>query len=379
MREITPADIEDLAVGAALLGTGGGGDPHVGKLMAQRALEANGPVELLDPTEVPADDLVVSTSMMGAPTVGYEKIMEGREAIRALQRAAEELDADVDATVPAECGGGNSTIPFVVAANEGIPVVDGDGMGRAFPELHQVTFNVYGVDATPSVLADEHGNRLVFETVDNASVEPFARAATIEMGGRAGLADYPMSGRQLRDVVIPGTISLGIDIGDAIRNPGEQDPIEGVKAVTGASNYGRAVELFAGKITDVERRTQEGFAVGTVSLDGLDGYDGQQAAIEFQNENLIVRRDGTVVATVPDLIVVLEEETGRPVTTERLRYGYRVTVLGIPAPEIMRTEAALEVWGPRYFEYDVEYVELERRFPEYYRDHGVPDGKEHLL
>ncbi|MFB6299292.1 MAG: DUF917 domain-containing protein [Halobacteriales archaeon] len=379
MREITPEDIEDLAVGAALLGTGGGGDPHVGKLMAQRALSTHGPVELADPSEVPEDALVVSTSMMGAPTVGYEKIMEGREAIRALDRAAEELDREVDATVPAECGGGNSTIPFVVAANEDIPVVDGDGMGRAFPELHQVTFNVYGVDATPSVLADEHGNRIVFDTIDNASVEPFARAATVEMGGRAGLADYPMSGAQLREVVIPGTISLAIDIGSAIRCPGDQDPIEEVKAVTGASSYGRAVELFAGKITDVERRTQGGFAVGTVTLEGLDDYDDERATIEFQNENLILRHNGAVVATVPDLIVVLEEETGRPVTTERLRYGYRVTVLGIPAPQIMRTDAALAVWGPRYFDYDVEYIELERRVPEYYREHGVPDEKGHLL
>ena len=47
--EITPAGLDDIALGAALLGTGGGGDPYIGMLMARQALERYGSVELLDP------------------------------------------------------------------------------------------------------------------------------------------------------------------------------------------------------------------------------------------------------------------------------------------------------------------------------------------
>ncbi|MGW4205217.1 S-methyl thiohydantoin desulfurase domain-containing protein [Streptomyces sp. NPDC004726] len=39
MRDLTVEDVEDLALGAVVLGTGGGGDPHIGKPMPPRALE----------------------------------------------------------------------------------------------------------------------------------------------------------------------------------------------------------------------------------------------------------------------------------------------------------------------------------------------------
>lgn len=380
MRLVDAADMEDLAVGAAVLGTGGGGDPHVGKLMAQQAIEEHGPVTMVDPEEIPEDALVIPTAMMGAPTVVLEKIPEGREAIRSLHRLAEEFEQEVYATMPIECGGMNSTIPFTVAAREDLPIVDADGMGRAFPELHHETFNIYGVSGTPAVISDEKGNTSLFETSDNQSLETFARAVTIEMGGDSFLCDYPMTGQQVQETAIPNTIDLGLRIGSAIRNPTSAfSPLAAVKNVTEKSIYGRAIELFSGKITDVERRTEGGFAVGQVTFDGINDYTGDELVVDFQNENLIARLNGEVIATVPDLITVLERETGQPVTTEGLRYGYRVTVIGIPTPEIMRSTAALEVWGPEYFGYDTEYIELERRYPEYYRTYSVHPEKEYLI
>jgi uncharacterized protein len=378
--QVTQDDVEDLALGAAILGTGGGGDPHVGKLMAQQAIDEHGPVEMVSPEDVPEDALVIPTAMMGAPTVVLEKIPAGTEIIQSLHRLAEEFDREPYATMPIECGGLNSTIPFIVAATEGLPLIDADGMGRAFPELHHETFNVYGVSGTPAVVSDEKGNVTLFETSDNRTLESFARAVTVEMGGSAFICDYPMTGLEVAETAIPNTISLGMQIGTAVRNPPEgRSPIQAVKRVTGESNYGRAVELFEGKITDVVRRTRGGFAVGEVRIDGIDAYDSEELVIEFQNENLVARRDGDVIATVPDLITVLERETGEPVTTEGLKYGYRVTVLGIPAPRIMRTEAALDVWGPREFGYELAFEPLEERNPGYYRKHGVPEGKRDVL
>lgn len=377
MAAIDAADMENLSTGAAVLGTGGGGDPHIGKLMAQQAIAEHGPVELLDPADLPDDARVIPSAMMGAPTVLYEKAPAGDESARAVERVARELGEEVYATMPMECGGVNSTIPVAVAATLGVPVVDADGMGRAFPELQHETFNVYGVSGTPAVVADEKGNNVLLETEDNHTLEDYARAVTIRMGGQAALSDYPMTGRQVKDTGIANTTTLAMEIGAAIREG--DDALEGIKSATADTSYGRAIELFRGKILDVERRTEGGFAVGRVEFDGIEEDDGHGLEIEFQNENLIARRDGEVVATVPDLITVLEIETGKPITTENLRYGYRVIVLGIPTPEIMRTDAALDVWGPPTFGYDVEYVELERRYPDYYAEHGVPEEKAHLL
>lgn len=94
MRTLTKKNVEDIATGAAVLGTGGGGDPHVGKLMAQQAIERNGPVELLDPHEVPEDALVVPAAIMGAPTAMLEKIPRGDETVEAFQALERYMEND---------------------------------------------------------------------------------------------------------------------------------------------------------------------------------------------------------------------------------------------------------------------------------------------
>ena len=148
-RELTREDLLDLARGAAFLGTGGGGDPYIGRLMVERAIAEGGRVVLVPLEEVPDDWFVIPTAMMGAPTVMIEKIPRGDEAVASLRALERHLGRRADATMPIECGGINSTMPLVVGARTGLPVIDADGMGRAFPELQMETFHVYGVPGTP--------------------------------------------------------------------------------------------------------------------------------------------------------------------------------------------------------------------------------------
>jgi DUF917 family protein len=86
-----------------------------------------------------------------------------------------------------------------------------------------------------------------------------------------------------------------------------------------------------------------------VQVAGLDRFAGDQAVVLIQNENLVFSRNDTVEVVVPDLIVVLDSDTGGAITTEMLRYGQRVTVLAIPCHPLLRTEAALAVVGPQAF------------------------------
>ena len=67
-------------------------------------------------------------------------------------------------------------------------------MGRAYPEIQMVTFTMHGIAATPMVLTDDKGNRVLLETIDNRWTERLARTATVDMGGSALVALYPMSG-----------------------------------------------------------------------------------------------------------------------------------------------------------------------------------------
>ena len=263
MRRLTISDLPDLARGAAFLGTGGGGNPYVGRLMVEAAMrDAGHDLELLDLTDLPDDALVIPTAMMGAPTCIVEKLPRGTEAAASLRALEQRLGKTAYATMPIEAGGVNSMIPLVVALRLGIPVVDADGMGRAFPELQHETFHVYGVSGTPMVITNDHHDQTVIETHDNRMMEWLARGVTIRMGGVAYIAEYPMDGATAKRVSIAGTIGVGLTIGRALREAREQhrDPFAHLLATLAGTDYSPARVIFSGKIVEVFRRTADGFA-----------------------------------------------------------------------------------------------------------------------
>lgn len=352
--------VEDIAIGAAFLGTGGGGDPYVGKLMALQAIEKYGPVPLLDVDEVPDDAPIVPTAMMGAPTVLVEKVPSGDEVFEAFKLLRGYLGQEIYATIPIEAGGVNSMIPIAVAAQQRLPLINADGMGRAFPELQMVTYHLYGISATPMAIADEKGNTMLLKTVDNFWTENLARNATVVMGGSVMIAIYPMTGKDIKRAGIRNIVTFSAEIGRAIRTArqNDQNPVAALTGVTGG------YPLFKGKVGDIMRRTTGGFVRGQAHLEGIDDYKGSKMELHFQNENLVAIRDDQIIATVPDLICSVDAETAIPITTEGLRYGQRVVVVGIPCDEKWRSAKGIETAGPRYFGYDVDYVPVEKLIKE---------------
>ena len=243
---------------------------------------------------------------------------------------------------------------MITALQCGIPVVDGDGMGRAFPELDMDTFMIYGAAPAPFALADSHGNVVIFKRIGSAKqAEEFARSLTIEMGGSAGLVMPVMSGAELKATIIRDTLSLAKRIGETVLDCRARS-IEPAETVAELCNGN---VLFSGKIIDVERRTVQGFARGKLLISAFENYH-SKLEIEFQNENLIARCNGEVRCTVPDLITLVTLEDGEAIGTESLRYGLRVAVLAMPAPKELKTPEALAVVGPRAFGYDVDYRPL---------------------
>ena len=357
---LTSDAIADLARGAAFLGTGGGGDPYVGRLMAEQAIDRVGGVELLPLAEVADDAFVIAAGNMGAPTVLVEKLLGGSESAEAVLRLEAHLGRKATAIIPFEAGGVNSTLPLLIGAVLGLPVIDGDGMGRAFPELQMETFGVYGVPASPMAIANEHGETVVVEAHTNHMVEWIARSVAVRMGGQCSIASYAMDGRTARRVSVPGTMSLCLRIGRTIREArkAHRDPFEALLALFPETHYRHARTIFRGKVADVDRRTERGFALAHIRIQGLDGWTGVME-LEVQNENLIARVAGQVRAIVPDLICVLDTESAEPITTERLRYGQRVTVMAVAVPEIMRTSEALATFGPAAFGLADPYQMLE--------------------
>ncbi len=343
-----------------MLGAGGGGDPYLGRNMVANALAARPGSTLLimDPDELTADSLVVPTAGMGAPTVLVEKIPSGAEAVSALRALERHLGRTADATMPIECGGFNSMVPLLVAAHSGLPVVDADGMGRAFPEVQMVTLGVYGVVGSPLAITDEHGATAVIDTgEDNLRLEWLARGLTVRMGGTAYVAEHAMSGAQVQRAAVHGTLSLALRIGRSIREAQHRDVFSSLTRTLHKTPYQHGRVIFSGKVTDVERHTAGGFVRGRARI--ADFADESGCEIVFQNEHLVARVDGQLKAIVPDLITILHADSAEPVTTEALRYGQRVRVFAISTPPIMRTPEALAIFGPRAFGLGDDFVPME--------------------
>ena len=353
MRTIGLADIDDLALGATLLGTGGGGDPYIAKLMVKQAIEEYGPIKVVSPQELPPDGLVLTTAVIGAPTVILEKIPSGEEFKKSVLAMAQYLGQDPVALMPIEVGGMNTLIPLATAAELGLPVIDADSMRRAFPQIEMTVFTLAGLKAAPMCVADEKGNVAIYEATHNALAEDLARAAVMRLGMANAISCYALTAGQIDAHGIHGSMSFCTDLGKhmAAVQAGRPDAMAAFLA------FADAKVVFTGKITDIERRTTEGFARGTVVLEHVS-EPGRIMRIEIQNENLVAFDGDECVVMVPDLISLIDHETAKPVLTEALAYGQRLDVIAMPCAPEWHQEGMLEIVGPRAFGYDLDYVPL---------------------
>ena len=358
---IIAEQLEDIARGAALLGTGGGGDPYIGRLLALSAINEFGPPMLINASELKDDATVLTIAMVGAPAVITEKGSSGFEIDLAIQKMEEKLGKKADAIIPIEIGGLNSMIPILAAARTKLPLVDADGMGRAFPEIQMVTFNIFGVPCTPAVITDEHLNVLTLETHNAKRAEDLVRVSSIEMGCSVIMSSYSMTGKQAKNFAVHGTMSMALEIGKAIRlGRINGDPFTSlIDYLSSNQYYNYCKVIFDGKVADIKRETKQGFNVGHCFLDALDGSQDRMEVL-FQNEHLVAKLNGHVKTIVPDLICIVDRESCEPITVEALKYGQRVKVIGMSAAPIMRTQAALDVFGPQAFSLDEPFTPIEK-------------------
>lgn len=352
--------LDDLSAGAAFLATGGGGDPYVSLLATRTVLERNGPVELISVDDLDDDAYVVTIGGVGAPSVSLELLPSVDDPVKTLLAFEAHVGRQVDAVVSFEIGGGNSLIPIMAASDRDIPVVNGDGMGRALPEAQMMTYPIAGVAPTPALAMDYMGNSATFDTDSTVNYERHVRAMAGAMGGMIITVEHPMSGRQLKGSIVADTVSFSIELGTVLREHrgNAQRIFDPLRNAFAGSHYGDLFHIYTGKVVDYASTIVGGYDVGQAKLEPFDGA-GQPLTIDVKNEFLVARLGDQVLASVPDLITVLDYETSTPINAERLRYGQRVTVYGVGCPRFYRQDAALAVVAPRCFGFDFDFVPIE--------------------
>ena len=352
MRPVGGDEIESLAIGAWILGTGGGGSPYLA-LLNMRQLYRNGVAcRLMDASELADDDLVAVVSNMGAPLVGQERLTDPKTMALAVTMMEEYLGRKFRAVMSLEIGGGNSIQPFMAAAMLDLPVIDGDCMGRAFPEAQMTSFAIHDLRMYPLMLVDVRDNAvIVAQAASWKWMERLSRKACVEVGSIASTCKAPRTGKEVKECGILYSTTKAIRLGQTVQDARRrhQDPVQALVDAEG----GRL--LFRGKMRDVARRTTEGFLRGTAKLDGLDDFRGSSFELAFQNEFAVGWLDGRPRVMTPDLICVLDSVSGDAIGTETLRYGQRVSVIALPAPPVLLTPKGLEHVGPRAFGYDLEF------------------------
>lgn len=368
MKLLNKQEIHDILYGSTILGTGGGGSLNKGLQLVDQALDAGKEFKLVSLEELPDEALISTPYKCGS--ISPETEEERRKyadlprinedsALRAFRAMEQHMGQEFYGVVSAELGGGNTAIAFNVGAMLGKYIIDADPAGRSVPELQHTTYYVYGLPITPMAVANEFGDvAIVTEVVNDFRAEALVRAMAVVSKNAIGVVDHPARGKDFKPTVIPGAISYALKIGEAYR----QAKTDGQDLATALAQAGNGFVLFRGKVQEINWETKEGFTVGEAVITGEGDYAGSNYKIWFENENIISWRDGVIDVTVPDLICMVDDELNEPVTNPNHRIGSRVSVFGLPSPQQWRTSRGLQVFGPRSFGYDYEFLPIEKKF-----------------
>ncbi len=347
---IDQQSVHQLAFGAAVLGAGANSFPYVAYLAAREILRERGPVPLISVHELQDSARVALVAMAGAPLPLQERLVDPEHFARPVSLLARHLGINFDAVMAYELGPTNSLIPVMVSARMGLPLVDADTMGRAFPELQMSLFAIEGLEMAPMAASDIRQNDVILAQATSAKwVERIARNVCTTCGSILAICSA-YTGLEIKRHGVHGTYARALHLGRTILQAQEEhrSPIEALLSC----EAGRV--LAEGTIIDVERRTGDGWVRGHAVI-GSAGNAGYPTIVRFQNEYTMVESGGRPNAMVPDLIAILDSVKGEPLGTEALRYGQRVTVVRFPPSEKLLTTRALAVVGPRAFGYDFDY------------------------
>jgi DUF917 family protein len=302
--------------------------------------------------------MVAVVSFQGAPLVNSERLPDAQLMVKAVRMMEDFIGQRFDAVMGVEIGGSNALQPLVAAALMGLPVVDADGMGRAFPDVSKTSFAVRDLKPYPLSVVDCRANSVVITPgVDWFWMERISRKVVTEIGSMGATCKAPRTGREVKDHAILHSVSKALRIGETVvrARRAHADPVQSVVDLE------HGVVLFRGKMVDIERRATEGFLRGEASLEGLGPDQDHRFKLAFQNEFSVGWHDGEVRITVPDLICVLDSVSGEAIGTETLRYGQRVSVIALPSPEVYLSEKGLAHVGPRAFGFDLDFVSVFER------------------
>lgn len=360
-------EAEDLVHGCCFMGTGGGGGPKIGLDLLRKTLEEGQEIKLTDPGNLPDDAWICTGAFVGSIAPPSEEMMALKEKLglyrqveHEIVRAVKELESYVGIRISAiaacELGGLNTPAPISAAVALGIPALDGDYAGRAIPASVHLKISIAGKNIWPRAFCDLAGNTvLIKQASSHAMMERIQKYLSMTTIGLIGGAGHLLKGKEMKRLINHGSISRCCRIGRLLR---EVRHSEADTAAFIAEQLDGWV-LFKGVVEEKPWESKDGYMIGHYTMKGMDDFSGHRFKVWFQNENMITWRDEKPYVTCPDIISVIDLNTGLPPTNDMIKPGDRLAIIGLKAVEFYRQPAGLKVLGPAYFGFDIPYRPIE--------------------
>lgn len=366
IRTLTEQELVDMMVGASIQASRSSNSAGMIKQIKD-ALAQGKTFKIISVEDVPESwNAVVPSGVGGGGAWEYVRQRAQKQnlavvkdpMVLAVKALSTYLGKKFQGVVRSEAGG--ATVDALMVANAlDVPVVDGCMSGRAVPDMQQSTTFINGLSGAPAALVTRWGDTIIIEkAVDDYRLEDLARTIAVASGGGVSLASNVLSGAEIKRAIIPGAFSQAILYGRTVREAREQgkDPIAALLKVS--SGY----KMFQGRVTKSEIKGERGFNWGDIEIQGTGPYVGHTYKVFLKNENIVAWLDGKPDAMAPDFISNLDPATGDALSGQGLGaypMNAAVVMVGIPASPLWRTPKGIEVFGPRVFGFDFDYLPLE--------------------
>lgn len=365
---MSPQTLEDALLGSSYLSTGGGGSLHDAREMIAADIAAGYAFYSISVDDLADDDLVGCPYGLGSLAPDDAEMQAQLAAIdspvenptlASFRLLEQHMGRPFSAVILGEIGPLSLADGLSISARLGIAALDADTVGRAVPEINQHSVRVAGVPLTPATGVTPFGDEVILQSIQDPNRQETVFRSLSMVSSLVGVTDSPISGKVAKsdNVLIKDTLSLSIRIGKAVREAiaAGTDPIEAGRAA------GDGYRLFDGVVRRYSWGDVDGFLAGDLEIQGRGAFAGQTLKLDYKNEHLVATRDGKVIATCPDLISLIDATTFDGIINPDFEEGQAVSVLGYRCDPVWRTEAGLEVFSPRYFGYDQDYIPIEKR------------------
>ena len=368
-RKFDKKDLDALLIGLGIFGTGGGGDPEWGRKILENDFAKGRICDLIDPEDIEDDAFVCSGGIMGSvkalEKMSYDEIIEKWEddfvLIKAFREMEKVMGRKLDYIIPFEAGGLNTPVIMTLAARMGIPMINGDAVGRSAPETQMTSFIGHGISLTPMPLVDHLGNTIVVMNANESTyADEIGRFVVTKGGGLGGNAHYPMSGKELKQSCVPHVISDAMEYGKTIIAANEKgiDPVEAFREFVGGKM------MFKGVIESVRGEDKGGFYLTNVNVKGTKDFEGSALDMVIKNETMVLWVDGQIKSIFPDIAFMLDPNTGNGLMSSKLDKSQEISIIGTPCHERIKEcleneEGKKAFSGARYGYPEIEYVPFE--------------------